>query len=105
MRQAFAAMKIARKRAPRDEIVHEPERAAENHCNSGTELSAILRAYKCGAGRLDDQKNSLLEPARPRVEELFSALDKGHLCIEDEIVRDKTTSAPIDLAMFVDYRT
>jgi len=104
MRQAFFAMKIARKRAPCDEIVCEPEHAAANHCNSGTELSAILRTYKCGADLLDDQKNSLLEPARRRVEEPFSALDEENLCIEDEIVRDETTRAPIDLTILVDDR-
>jgi len=80
-------------------------RAAAHHCNSRTELSAILRPYQCPADLLDDQKNSLLERARRRVEELFSALDEGNLLIEDEIVRDETTNAPIDLAIVIDYRT
>ncbi|MFI5365595.1 MAG: hypothetical protein ACHQ4J_08230 [Candidatus Binatia bacterium] len=105
MRQAFTAMKIARKRAPPDEIVREPDAAAANHFNSGTKLLAILGPYKCGADLLDDQKNSLLERAKRRVDEPFSALDEGNLCIEDEIVRDETTSAPVDLAIFVDERT
>jgi hypothetical protein len=84
-------------RATRDEIVREPEHAAANHCNSGTELSAIVRTYKCGADLLDDRKNSLLEPARRRVEEPFSALD-------EEIVRDETKRTPIDLTILVDDR-
>jgi len=64
-----------------------------------------FRPYKCAAELLDDRKNSLLERAKCRIDERFSTLDEGHLCTEDEIVRDETMSAAVDLTVFVDDRT
>lgn len=48
---------------------------------------------------LDDQKNSLLDQSTPRVQERFPRPDKENLLIEQEIVRDETTNASVDLAM------
>ncbi|MGD0948803.1 MAG: hypothetical protein ABSA52_15430 [Candidatus Binatia bacterium] len=53
---------------------------------------------------LDDQKNSLLDQSTPRIQERFPRLDQENLLIEQEIVRDETTNAPVDLAIFIDGR-
>jgi hypothetical protein len=52
----------------------------------------------------DDQKNSLVEQAKRRVQKLLSPLDEENPLVEHEIVRDQTTNAPVDLAIFIDYR-
>ena len=74
-------------------FLHERER--------GFEIGAVGHRRQ---HRPDDQKNSLLDQSTPRVQERFSRLDEENLLIEHEIVRDGTTNAPVDLAIFIDDR-
>src|SRR5271169_2583132 len=73
-----------------------------DYFNSRREVSAILGTYKCHAKLLDDQTNSLLDRSKRRVDERFSLVDEGNLCVEDKIVRDETTNALVDPAIFMD---